>query len=144
MSDAPPFDPGARRAILDAVTALQPKAVELLAGLVRHRSLLGHEHSCLAAMEDIYRDLDLAPSRVAIDPGALESHPGWSPSLIGYAGREPVVAIHRRLYWNCRKLTTGKRRSHCPYELLGAPLPCMDFWTLLQTAADPLTQVVSS
>ena len=95
MSDAPPLDPGARRAILDAVTALQPKAVELLAGLVRHRSLLGHEHSCLAAMEDIYRDLDLAPSRVAIDPNTLESHPGWSPPLIGYAGREPVIAIHR-------------------------------------------------
>lgn len=38
----------------------------------------------------------------------------------------------KRLYWNCRRLPTGKRRGHCPYELLGAPLPSTDFWTLLQ------------
>ena len=41
----------------------------------------------------------------------------------------------KRLYWNCRKLTTGKRRGHCPYELLAAPLPSMDFWTLLKLPA---------
>lgn len=50
----------------------------------------------------------------------------------------------KRLYWNCRKLTTGKRRGHCPYELLGTPLPSLDFWTLLKWPADQLTQVVSS
>lgn len=50
----------------------------------------------------------------------------------------------KRLYWNCRKLTTGKRRNHSPYELLGTPLPSTDFWTLIQASADQLTQVVSS
>ena len=89
------IDPGARRAILDAATSLQSEAVKMLAALVRHRSLLGHEQSCLAAMEDIYRDLGLAPSRVAIDPAALASHPGWSPPLIPYAGRDPVIAVHQ-------------------------------------------------
>ena len=43
----------------------------------------------------------------------------------------------KRLYWNCRRLQTGKRRRHCPYELLGAPLPSTDFWTLLRTLKPP-------
>jgi hypothetical protein len=38
----------------------------------------------------------------------------------------------KRLYWNCRPLQTGKRRGRCPYEMLGAPLPSTDFWTLLR------------
>ncbi len=90
-----PIDAGARRAILEAATSLQSESVEMLASLVRHRSLLGHEHSCLTAMEDIFHDLGLAPSRVAIDVKALEGRPGWSPPLISYAGRDPVVAVHR-------------------------------------------------
>ena len=39
----------------------------------------------------------------------------------------------KRLYWNCRRLQTGKRRGRCPYELLGVSLPNTDFWTLLQS-----------
>jgi len=50
----------------------------------------------------------------------------------------------KRLYWNCRKLTTGKRRDHSPYDLLGVQLPSTDFWTLLRASADQLAQVVSS
>ncbi len=89
------IDAGVRRAILDAATSLQGDAVALLASLVRHRSLLGHEQSCLAAMEDVFRALDLSPWRVPIDESALRDHPGWSPPLISYAGREPVVAVYQ-------------------------------------------------
>ena len=39
----------------------------------------------------------------------------------------------KRLYWNCRRLPTGRRRGRCPYELLGVPLPSTDFWTLLRS-----------
>lgn len=53
----------------------------------------------------------------------------------------------KRLYWNCRRLQTGKRRGRCPYEMLGAPLPSTDFWILLrrtpQAADEPLTEKVS-
>lgn len=38
----------------------------------------------------------------------------------------------KRLYWNCRRFQTGKRRGKCPYEILGMPLPSTDFWTLLR------------
>ncbi|MBV8869640.1 MAG: peptidase M20, partial [Acetobacteraceae bacterium] len=63
-----PIDPGARRAILEAADGLHGDAVALLERLVRHRSLLGQEQSCLAEMEDVYRGLGLAPRRVAVDP----------------------------------------------------------------------------
>jgi hypothetical protein len=52
----------------------------------------------------------------------------------------------KRLYWNCRRLQTGKRRNHCPYEILGVSLPSTDFWTLLRgldCAADQQLQEVS-
>jgi hypothetical protein len=45
----------------------------------------------------------------------------------------------KRLYWNCRRLPTGRRRGHCPYELLGVPLPSTDFWTLLRRGPPPTT-----
>jgi hypothetical protein len=38
----------------------------------------------------------------------------------------------KRLYWNCRLFRHGKRKGHCPYELLGLKLPTYDWWTLLQ------------
>jgi hypothetical protein len=37
----------------------------------------------------------------------------------------------KRLYWNCRAFREGKRRRHCPYELLGLKLPSYRFWDLL-------------
>jgi hypothetical protein len=43
----------------------------------------------------------------------------------------------KRLYWNCRRLQTGKRRDRCPYELLGVPLPSTHFWTLLRSVQPP-------
>jgi hypothetical protein len=37
----------------------------------------------------------------------------------------------KRLYWNCREFREGKRRKHCPYELLGLKLPSYRLWDLL-------------
>ncbi len=88
-------DPAVRAAIRDAAASLAGETEELLARLVRHRSLLGQEQSCLAEMESVYLGLGLEPRRVAIDPAALAPHPGFSPPLIDYAGRDPVIAVHR-------------------------------------------------
>ena len=46
----------------------------------------------------------------------------------------------KRLYWNCRRLATGKRRGQSPYELLGAALPGRDFWALLRSVQSPASQ----
>jgi acetylornithine deacetylase len=46
-------------------------------------------------MEQVFSELGLNPFRVPVDVAALGSHPGFSPPLISYAGRDPVAAIHR-------------------------------------------------
>jgi len=89
-----PLDPGARRAILEAVAALEGDAVERLAGLVRHDSTLGREAGALEAMAAEYAALGLSPRRVPTDPAALAGHPGFSPPLVSYAGRDNVAAVH--------------------------------------------------
>ncbi len=95
MTTLLPIDPGAKRAILDAVDTLRSDNEATLARLVRHKSLLGHEQSCLADMEILYRELGLDTRRIVVDPAVLQDLPGWSPPLIPYAGRDPVVGLHR-------------------------------------------------
>jgi len=89
-----PIDPGAQRAILDAVDSLAPDATALLDGLVRHRSVLGEEAGCLDAIANAFAGLGAAPRRVPIDTDVLACVPGFSPPLIPYAGRDNVVAVH--------------------------------------------------
>ncbi len=88
-------DRSVRRAILDAVAAGQADTEALLATLVRHPSVLGAETGCLDAMAAAYAGLGLTPWRVPVDVDALHNKPGFSPPLIGYAGRDNVVAVHQ-------------------------------------------------
>jgi acetylornithine deacetylase len=88
-------DPGARQAILDACTALEDWSVATLGRLVRCPSTLGHEQSALAEMARIYEGLGLVPQAIPTDPQKLAGHPGFSPPLIPYEGRDNVVAVHR-------------------------------------------------
>ncbi|MDE3129577.1 MAG: peptidase M20, partial [Acidobacteriota bacterium] len=74
------MDAGLRRAIREAARALHHDAVTLTQRLVRHRSVLGEEASCLAEMEAVYAELGLVPRRVEI--AGIEQHPGFSPPLI--------------------------------------------------------------
>lgn len=89
-----PLDPGARRAILAAASELEAETETLLARMVRHPSTLGNEQSCLDDMAAIYSELGHTPFRVPVDAEALADHPGFSPPLIDYAGRDPVAALH--------------------------------------------------
>jgi hypothetical protein len=59
-------DPGARRAILDAVDSLREESVETLARLVRCPSTLGNEASALDEMARVYEAS--ASSRSACRP----------------------------------------------------------------------------
>ncbi len=49
----------------------------------------------------------------------------------------------KRLYWNCHRLKSGKRKDACPYQHLGLSLTSFDFWGLLQADPDRLTQELS-
>jgi acetylornithine deacetylase len=99
------LDPGARRAILDAVDALREESVETLKRLVRCPSTLGNEQSALNEMARIYEGIGLAPRRVPTVPAELAGHPGFSPPLIPYEGRDNVVALHQPRERRGRSLT---------------------------------------
>jgi hypothetical protein len=49
-----------------------------------------------------------------------------------------------RLCWNCRPLRYSSRRKFCPYQALDLDLPTCDFWTLLHSNPDELTQTLST
>ncbi len=89
------IDPGAKRAILDAVGALEGEAEAMLAGLVRFPSTLGNEGPCLDHVAELFAGLGLPVDRVATQPSKLASHPGYSPPLLSYEGRDNVAAIHK-------------------------------------------------
>lgn len=89
------LDPGARRAILEAVDALREDALAALFRLVQCPSTLGNEHAALAEMRRLLEGAGLAPFAVPVKPEALAGHPGWSPPLIAYEGRDNVVALHK-------------------------------------------------
>ena len=46
----------------------------------------------------------------------------------------------KRLYWNCRRFRTGRRRGKSPYELQGLGLPTADWWELLKLAPEELRE----
>jgi acetylornithine deacetylase len=89
------IDPGAKRAILDACASLEAEAAALLGRLVQFDSTLGREGPCLDFVADALGLQGLAVQRVPTEPDRLKDHPGFSPPLISYAGRDNVVGLHR-------------------------------------------------
>ena len=87
------LDPGARRAILDAARSLEAETTETILRLVRCASTLGREQSALEEMAHQFGRLGLEPRRVPTVPDALRGHPGFSPPLVPYDGRDNVCAV---------------------------------------------------
>ncbi len=56
---------------------------------------------------------------------------------------QPMLDL-KRLYWNRRPFRSGPRKGACPYQALGLELPTYDFWELLHTDEDRLTQFLST
>lgn len=114
----------------------------LLDTVIRERSLCPNEQAAYDRVSPVLRTTVRASSAVEGINSVLRMHQGRHRQMT-----QGLLDL-KRLYWNCRKLNTGKRRGHCPYELLGVQLPSTDVWTLLQMSSTPsagqLTQVVSS
>ncbi len=89
------LDDIAARDIASAVEGLRTPAVTMLRELVREPSLLGHEMSAQRRMAAAFVDLGLAVDVFEIDEDAIRAHPGYSPSIVSYAGRSNVVGVHR-------------------------------------------------
>jgi hypothetical protein len=50
----------------------------------------------------------------------------------------------KRLYWNCHRFRTGKRRRRSPYEHLGLRLPAVPWWEVLKWPPEQLRQYLSA
>jgi hypothetical protein len=56
---------------------------------------------------------------------------------------QPMLDL-KRLYWNTRPFRSGPRKDVSPYQRLGLKLPTHDFWELLQSDPEELTQKLST
>ncbi len=56
---------------------------------------------------------------------------------------QPLLDL-KRLYWNCREFTEGKRRKQCPYQHLGLQLPSYDWWELMHTEPEKIEPKLST
>jgi acetylornithine deacetylase len=93
--DAQTLNPLTEQDILDAVAALQPQSVALLAELVAQPSLLGDEAGAQVLMAREFAALGLRVHEFEVDEARIKDHPGYSPSILPYAGRRNVVGIHQ-------------------------------------------------
>lgn len=81
--------------IIAAAQGLQADAAALLQELVREPSLLGQEAGAQAVVRRVFDALGLEVQEFLIDEARLKQHPGYSPSIVSYAGRPNVVGTHR-------------------------------------------------
>jgi acetylornithine deacetylase len=83
------------QAVRAAVAALRSPAVQLLCVLVTEPSLLGDEASAQRLVAQHFRQLGLRVDEFEIDEDRIRDEPGYSPSIVPYAGRRNVVGVHQ-------------------------------------------------
>lgn len=82
------------RRIVAAAHALREQAVRLLVDLVKEPSLLGEEAGAQQVVKRAFEGLGVSVREFAIDEQRLSQHPGYSPSIVSYEGRNNVVGSH--------------------------------------------------
>jgi hypothetical protein len=102
------------------------------------RKLEGNWHESYARVATVLRRTVRASSAVECMNSVLRMHQGRHRTVT-----QPMLNL-KRLYWNCRPFRSGKRRSRCPYDLLGLRLASTDWWQLLHTVLVESTQELSS
>lgn len=110
---------------------------QLVRRIGRSRQLEGAEAASFARVAAVLSRVVRASSAVECMNGVLRMQQCRHKRMT-----QPMLDL-KRLYWNCRVLGAGKRRGACPYEHLGLILPTFDFWELLQTPPERLTQDLS-
>ena len=104
---------------------------EVLDGVIRDRVLESGEQAAYDRVAHILRTTVRASSAVEGINSVLRMHQGRHRRMT-----QGMLDL-KRLYWNCRRPHTGRRRGKSPYELLGVALPSTDFWTLLERSPRP-------
>jgi acetylornithine deacetylase len=81
-------------AILESVEAGFDDQIAFIQELVRHPSLRGQEHTAQAFVYRALKERGYGMDRFAIEIGAIESHPGFSPVTVSYENAINVVGSH--------------------------------------------------
>jgi hypothetical protein len=68
----------------------------------------------------------------------------WRMHQARHRGLSQALLDLKRLWWNSREFSEGKRQGQCPYRLLGLKLPTYDAWELLQWDPEKLAQHLST
>lgn len=111
--------------------------LELIRAVARDRRLSPAEHDVDTRVSAVLGGTVRASSAVECMNSTLRRQQTTHKRMT-----QPMLDL-KRLYWNCHRRKSGKRKDACPYQHLGLPLPSFNFWTLLQTNPDRLTQQLS-
>jgi hypothetical protein len=93
----------------------------------------------VAAVKDIFRRAYRASSLVECINSVLRMHQA------GHRRMTQGLLDLKRLYWNCHRFSSGRRRKTTPYECLGLRLPeGLHWWDLLKLTPEQLKEKLST
>lgn len=111
---------------------------ELVRAVGRSGPLSVPEQAAYTRVTSVLEDTFRASSAVECMNSVLRMHQSRHRRMT-----QPMLDL-KRLYWNSRPFRSGPRKDVCPYQRLGLRLPTYDFWELLQSDPEKLTQKLST
>jgi hypothetical protein len=113
------------------------RGVLLMCAVVLSKAEAGQQ--ALAAVREILRRAYRASSLVECINSVLRMHQAQHRKMT-----QGMLNL-KRLYWNCHRFRTGRRRGRTPYELLGVPWPPgLCWWDVLKLTPEQLRAKLSS
>lgn len=111
---------------------------ELVRAVGRAGKLNEQERASYARIEAVLADTFRASSAVECMNSVLRMQQSRHRRMT-----QPMLDL-KRLYWNTHPFRSGPRKDVCPYQRLGLKLPTYDFWELLKSDPEELTQKLST
>src|SRR5436309_9789712 len=112
--------------------------MRLIRAVGRECELDGTERASYDRISAVLRDTFRASSAVECMNSVLRMQQSRHRRMT-----QPMLDL-KRLYWNTRRFRSGPRKGLSPYRGLGLELPTHDFWELLQSDPEELTQKLST
>lgn len=126
----------------EALQGEGPKAAALRGVLLMCAVVLSKADAAgqaVAAVKDIFRRAYRASSWVECINSVLRMHQA------GHRRMTQGLLDLKRLYWNCHRFSSGRRRKTTPYERLGLCLPeGLHWWDLLKLTPEQLKEKLST
>ena len=111
---------------------------EVVRAVVRDGPLSMAEQAAYARVAAVLEDTFRASSAVECMNSVLRMQQSRHKRMT-----QPMLDL-KRLYWNCHRFRSGPRKDLSPYQALRLELPSYDFWELLQSNPEKLTQELST